>query len=152
MGHLSIEIPPLRERPEDILALGNYFIESYSKSTGNPEAKSISFPPELWELVLDYRWPGNVRELLNFVKRSIILGDGKPDRVTLAASQELASLMERKCSNEEFPSVPIDGTLKNIELQIIKEAIKKFNGNKAAAARSLGLHRKTLYRLLGRSR
>jgi formate hydrogenlyase transcriptional activator len=74
-----IQVPPLRERPEDVLALVKYFIDRYSRNTGrkirNIERKTL-------ELLRAYDWPGNIRELQNMVEQAVIVLTGRPSRLT----------------------------------------------------------------------
>lgn len=136
---VAIDVPPLREHKEDIPALANFFLKRFAQSSG----KNISgISPDAIELLTQFHWPGNVRELENVLERSItfaagpILGaaDIRLDRPAPAAASA--------------PVLPEGMTLDQWEQEIIREALRRSNGNKSQAARSLGLSRNALrYRL-----
>lgn len=136
---IAIDIPPLREHKEDVPALANFFLQRFAKSSGK-NVTSIS--PDALELLTQFHWPGNVRELENTIERSI----------TFAAGPVLGSAdirLDRPAASLSAPAVLPDGmTLDQWEQEIIREALRRSNGNKSQAARSLGLSRNTLrYRL-----
>jgi DNA-binding NtrC family response regulator len=127
---VTIDLPPLRSRREDILPLAEHFLKKYAKQNNSPVK---SFSPEAVELMLNYDWPGNVRELENMVERGVVLSKDK--EITLA----------------EFPkeltnSNPADGkTLEALERNHIHKVLEETTGNIARAAKMLGIHRMTLY-------
>jgi two-component system response regulator HydG len=144
-----INLPPLRERGTDILALAQQFLEKES-TQGNKTI--VGFSPEAEALLLKYSWPGNVRELENAIKRAYILATG--DRIT-PVDLGLTNLIETKAPKVEvqnFANLPRGDqplqTLDNLEKQIIKERVAFFHGNISQAARSLGITRATLYKKL----
>jgi DNA-binding NtrC family response regulator len=128
---VSILIPPLRERKEDILPLVEHFIQKYNQKTGK---KIQGITREAKDILLSYPWPGNIRELENAIERAIVLGRGeaidKPD---------LAYLSFQKI--EQFPS---DFSLRELEKNQILKVLEKTNGNLTQAAELLGIHRNTL--------
>ena len=139
---LPINIPPLRERKEDIPFLADHFVKKLRKDLGTA-AQSIS--ESAIQRLLEYHWPGNVRELENVIERSMVLatnsileaGDIKLD---LAAKPRIAA------GADGF--LPEGMTLDDFERSIIREALHRANGNKSQAARLLGLTRNALrYRL-----
>ena len=138
---LPINIPPLRDRKEDIPFLANHFIRKFQKDLGSP-AESIS--EGAMERLLGYHWPGNVRELENVIERSMVLASGK---VLEAADIKLdLAPKARAAAIDSF--LPEGMTLDQFEQSIIKEALQRANGNKSQAARLLGLTRNALrYRL-----
>ena len=138
---LPINIPPLRDRKEDIPFLANHFIRKFQKDLGSP-VESIS--EGAMERLLGYHWPGNVRELENVIERSMVLAGGK---VLEAADIKLD--LAPKARAAAFDSFLPEGmTLDHFEQSIIKEALHRANGNKSQAARLLGLTRNALrYRL-----
>ncbi|WP_130861074.1 sigma 54-interacting transcriptional regulator [Bacilliculturomica massiliensis] len=135
---LEIDIPPLRERSDDIKFLAFSLMRSYARKYG----KIIdSIEPEVLEFLVNLQFPGNVRELRSIIERMVILCD----QPTLDA----ATL--KKChiriTNQSSPACPEDSlSVKNAEQRLISEALKKSNGNKAAAAKMLGIDPSTLYR------
>lgn len=127
---VPINIPPLRERKEDIPDLVGRF------------AQGIVVTPEAMDKLIAYHWPGNVRELENVMERSVLLRNGK----NLEASDIRLGSSTRALSENHF--LPDGMTLEQHEQAIIREALRRANGNKSQAARLLGLTRNTLrYRL-----
>ncbi len=128
-----IEIPPLRERREDIPVLVNYFVHKHSRRMNRQIA---AVPPETMEILRQWSWPGNVRELENFMERAVILTQGSVLR---------APLSELKGSDEAAGQV--DPNLENAErehiLRVLREAKGMIGGPHGAAGR-LGLKRTTL--------
>jgi len=130
---VTIDLPPLRNRREDILPLAETFLKKYSKENNRPVR---SFSPEVAEFMLNYHWRGNVRELENMVERGVILSKDKT--ITLAEfPQELTG------------SEPVKGrSLKALENNYILKVLEETDGNIARSARILGIHRMTLYNKL----
>ena len=92
-----------------------------------------------------YDWPGNILQLAAVVSHAVVLADG-PE----IGPACFAELQDRAChsTDPETISVPLAGGLKDMELALVNEVVRRCQGNKAAAARTLQLHRRTLYRLL----
>jgi len=126
---VTIDLPPLRSRREDILPLAEHFLKQYSKQNNSPVK---TFSPEAVEFILNYDWPGNVRELENMVERGIVLSKDKA--ITLSEfPQELTS------------SNPADGkTLEALEKNHIRKVLEENDGNIVRSAKILGIHRMTL--------
>jgi DNA-binding NtrC family response regulator len=138
---LPINIPPLRERKEDIPFLADHFVKKLKKDLGTP-VESIS--EAAIQRLLEYHWPGNVRELENVIERSMVLASGA---VLEAADIKLdLAPKARLATADNF--LPDGMTLDDYERSIIREALHRANGNKSQAARLLGLTRNALrYRL-----
>ena len=138
---IPINIPPLRERKEDVPFLIQHFLVKLAKETGSP-AQSIS--DEAQAKLIAYHWPGNVRELQNVIERAMVLCLSK--RIE-AGDIKLDSAPSHRTS--DAPAFLPDGlTLEGYEHQLIREALKRANNNKSQAARLLGLTRNALrYRL-----
>jgi DNA-binding NtrC family response regulator len=138
---VAIDIPPLRERKEDIPALADLFLKKFARESGN-SVQAIT--PAALRLLMDYHWPGNVRELENILQRSVTLCSG----TTLdAADIHFDSARSRRAA-ETAPVLPDGFTLEQWEQEIIREALRRAGGNKSQAARTLGLSRNALrYRL-----
>jgi two-component system, NtrC family, response regulator AtoC len=138
---VPMNIPPLRERKEDIRFLANHFIRKLAPEAGR-EVESIS--DAAMEKLLNYHWPGNVRELENVIERGLIMAQGKqlePDDIKLETAPR-----PRPQNDQHF--LPDGLTLDQYEQEIIREALKRADGNKSHAARLLGLTRNALrYRL-----
>jgi nitrogen regulation protein NR(I) len=155
LNAITISIPPLRERKEDIIQLAQYFLAKYTKEL-NKEMTKIS--TEALNVLQNYEWPGNVRELENVVKKAVVLGHGKyllPEYIAVSEvlSNEsdnledelrnvLAKLIETK-SKLSGHSLYED-VIHGIEKQLIIEVLKKTNGNQTHAAKLLGISRPTL--------
>jgi len=141
-----VRVPPLRDRREDIPALAERLLVEAARTCGLPAgAPQYRFSSDAIECLSSYGWPGNVRELASVVARAAVLADTEEiGRECVAGALRRA----RGHAESETLSVPLAGGLKEIERHLIREAVRRCRGNKAAAARSLGLHRRTLYRLL----
>ncbi len=137
---ISINLPPLRERGDDILLLANYFLrvfnEEYRKKVRRFSAASVSF-------LKSYEWPGNVRELKNRVQRAIIMSDA-----AALEPNDLGCEMEAPAAAEDVPVVSLREARDKIEREMIAAAIDRQNGSIVKAAEELGVSRPTLYDLM----
>jgi DNA-binding NtrC family response regulator len=142
----GLEVPPLRHRQEDILALAEHFLAA-AVSTFSPPRNKLPwrFSEEARQALLRYDWPGNVPQLAAVVAHAAILSEGSK-----IGEADIARLLGRvrQHPDAETISVPLAGGLKEMEATLINEVLRRCRGNKAAAARALKLHRRTLYRLL----
>jgi DNA-binding NtrC family response regulator len=138
---VPIDIIPLRERMQDIPFLAEHFLNKYALETGK---KVDAITPAAMAKLSAYHWPGNVRELENAIERSVVMCTG--DQLD-AADIKLDNAPRPRAATGEF-SLPPGMTLDNYEQEIIREALRRADGNKSQAARSLGLTRNALrYRL-----
>ena len=138
---VPLNIAPLRDRMQDIPFLAEYFLQKYSAEAGN-RIQNITAPA--MSKLADYHWPGNVRELENVIERSVVMCTG--DRLD-AADIKLDNAPRPRGTANDF-SLPPGMTLDQYEQEIIREALKRADGNKSQAARALGLTRNALrYRL-----
>ncbi len=129
---ITVTIPPLRERKEDIPELARYFLNKYSRKL----SKVVKdFTAEALELLAGYHWPGNVRELENVIERAVILCETQ----TLGA-EDLA-IPSAAAISELGTNPSLEEMEKNYILRVLKEA----NGNQSKASQLLGIDRKTLY-------
>jgi DNA-binding NtrC family response regulator len=136
---VPIDIPPLREHKEDIPELAALFLSRLSRESGKEVAGVSS---EAMKVLMDHRWPGNVRELQNIVERAFALAAGP----RLQASDIHLDVQPPRTGQAAL--LPEGMTLEQWEDEIIKEAVRRANGNKSQAARLLGLSRNALrYRL-----
>jgi DNA-binding NtrC family response regulator len=139
---VPINIPPLRERKEDIPFLVLHFIRRLANDLGSP-VKDIS--PAAMDRLLEYDWPGNVRELENTLERSIVLAPGEKLE---SADIRIESARQPSGLSSQSLLLPEGMTLEQWEQMMIREALRRSNGNKSQAARILGLTRNALrYRL-----
>ena len=140
---VPINIPPLRERREDIPFLAIHFVEKLAKELGSP-VREIS--PSAMDRLYDHTWPGNVRELENTLERSMVLSTG-PVLEATDIRIEAPRHSGAQGSNQQ-PMLPEGMTLEQWEQMMIREALRRAGGNKSQAARLLGLTRNALrYRL-----
>ncbi len=140
---VTIEIPPLRERKDDIPLLANHFLKKYTALYNLP-MKKIS--DEAMKILQEYEWPGNVRELENAIERAIILSDGgviKPDDLPEKIREKTASRISEKSSL-------VGLTLEELEKRYILQVLDETGWNKNKAAQILGIDPSTLYRKLQR--
>ncbi len=136
---VHIVAPPLRERRSDIQKLSESFIDSYARKHGRP-ARKLSRAAE--RILREYDFPGNVRELGNIIERAVIIGGREIQAEDLPESVRAAALQRGRETRRP--------TLAEIEWDYICETLAATKGNKAAAARILGISRKNLYERLAR--
>ncbi|WP_295028272.1 sigma-54 dependent transcriptional regulator [Shewanella sp.] len=130
---LDIVIPPLRERPEDVVELTHHFTLQLAAELG---VKEVVWSHEDMLKLQQYSWPGNIRELRNMIERCILLG--KPPAEYWKQQPKSESLNES--------GYPLDWSLKEVEKHHVMQVVDIHQGNKSAAARDLGVSRKTLDR------
>jgi len=144
---LKLELPLLKDRPEDILLIAEYFLAEFSRRF-NKKVKEI--PRDLLAWMKSYDWPGNIRELQNFIERLVILaGKGTLNKKWIQQLIEEAdegSVQENR-SNENHVSIKI-GTLEYMEKQLIDAASERAKGSRSDLARMLGISRTTLWKKL----
>ncbi len=139
---ISIKMPPLRERNEDIPLLTNYFINKFGRTGNKRDVKRIS--PEAMYTLLDYDWPGNVRELENVVERAFALGQGESiELIDLPA--EIRDAPGVRCE-KDIPTF----SLRENERTLIRKALLKTDGKKVQAAKLLEIDASTLYRKIAK--
>jgi DNA-binding NtrC family response regulator len=142
-----ITIPPLRERREDIPPLAEYFLHKCAAELGSAVTR---IAPEAMRKLVDYEWSGNVRELENVIERALVLATGdelQPEDIRLDfAPRRSVAAVNGTTEGAEFLAEGV--TLDEHEKTLIREALRRANGNKSQAARLLGLTRNALrYRL-----
>ena len=142
---LSVELPPLRSRGGDILVLASHFLARISARAGK---RIVGFSPEAAQKLMAYAWPGNVRELENCIERGVALASfdhiavsDLPEKIRAFQPAQIVLLTDD-------PSTLV--TLDELERRYVARVLEGVGGNKAAAARVLGIERKTLYRMLER--
>jgi DNA-binding NtrC family response regulator len=137
-----ILLPPLRERPEDIEQLVAYFVERFQQKSG----KRISgISDRALHILKSYSWPGNVRELENCMERAVIVAAGRT-----VTEKDLPEAIRAHTSSDQISNfeLTIPMKMEDLEQIIINKTLVYTNGDKAKAARLLGIGRKTLYRKL----
>jgi DNA-binding NtrC family response regulator len=134
---IQIEMPPLRDRKQDIPLLAMDFLNMFSLRADRP----FKLSEDVLEIFQNYDWPGNIRQLRNIVERAVVLA--KDDRITLRELPEEFHIHRKKANKTESTK-----TLKVIEHQAVKDALAMCSGNISKAAKQLGISRKTLYKRL----
>ncbi|MFQ5508627.1 MAG: sigma-54-dependent transcriptional regulator [Leptospirillia bacterium] len=149
---ISIELPALSERVEDIPLLAEHFIARYSAEM----AKNVRLTAEVTDRLVHYGWPGNIRELQNVIERAVVLTDG--DRLTVddlprdlvdyAGGKAQAATVSTAMPSvaDATPDAPTDltGRLDTLEKAIIQESLERFRWNQTKVAQALGLKRSSL--------
>jgi transcriptional regulator with PAS, ATPase and Fis domain len=141
----SIRIPPLRERPDDILPLTKYFLQKYNEEF-HKNVQKISKGVE--DFLKGYDWPGNVRELKNVIERAMILGEG--DTLLMEdLPMEILGQASKQGGVIEGIRIPQEGiSLEKVEEALVRQALKMTNGNQTRAAKLLDISRDALrYRM-----
>jgi two-component system response regulator HydG len=136
---LHLEVPPLRERREDIRPLAEHVLAQINQDLGT--TKTLS--EKAWDKVVNAEWPGNVRELQNTLERAL----------TFAETETLDSndlWIEKKSAAAAAPQTLANMPLEAVEKRAITETLQACNGNKAEAARRLGISEKTIYNKIKR--
>ena len=132
---VELAMPPLRERRDDIPLLAAEFLKEFCAR----EDKVLTLSQEVMRTFMDYRWPGNIRQLRNVIERAVALARG-------------STVTRRELPREFAARKKVDPTggktLREIEIQAVLDAIERCGGNKAKAARELGMSRKALYKCL----
>jgi two-component system response regulator HydG len=146
---VTLEVPPLRQRTDDIPLLAQHFLERFAVKN----RKAVKgFSPQAMDLLLKHEWPGNVRELENAVERAVILMTGdyiteKQLPIAIAAAHDGPSPAQPGAATAAAAG-PGDRPLETIEREAILAALAAADGNKSEAARRLGITRKTLHNKL----
>ena len=142
LGVISISLPPLRERGDDVLLLANLFLHRYSDSF---HKKVRGFNVAAMNQLQTYAWPGNVRELENKVKRAIIMTDGALiSPIDLGFEESSSSRIQRV----DTGGMSLKEAKDRVERQMVVTAIEQEQGNIAKAAETLGISRPTIYDLM----
>ena len=142
---LTIELPPLRERGDDVIIMARYFLEKFAKEQGK---EILGFTDEALELIRNYTWPGNVRELINVIRKAVVLTDKKYIDV-----EDLDIKVENV--NKEVQAKGIFNLrvhIDRLEKELLEKAYKITGGNISRMASMLGVSRPTIYKLLEKHR
>lgn len=137
---VTLDLPALRNRPEDITPLAEYFLNIFATQARRPR---LQLSAEARKRLQAHPWPGNVRELRNLMERVAFLAPG--DRIE---SEDLAFILspERDTMPEPSPDLGLSEATNRFQQEFIRRAIKRVRGNMSEAARLMGLHRSNLYR------
>lgn len=145
LNEFHIELPPLRDRKDDIPLFVEYFIKDANKEL-NKNVTEVA--PEIMEKLMEHRWPGNVRELRNVIRRAVLLSHSNvitsiniPNEINKAASHQ-------QDSNPDTDKFSIRHSTKAVEKELIIKALNESGGNKSKAAKILNMNERTFYRRL----
>src|ERR1700736_2965801 len=145
LNTFQIEVPPLRERKQDIPPLVASFVKQFAQQLGKPEP---AIAPDAFQKLLDYAWPGNVRELQNAMEYAVVLARQNLIGVKeLPAEVQLPSVLQQ--TERSIPRTGVQ-SLDDVERDTILQALAHCHGNKKKAAELLGIQRPTLYNKLKR--
>ncbi|MEY2480182.1 MAG: two-component system, NtrC family, response regulator AtoC [Verrucomicrobiota bacterium] len=146
LNTFQIEIPPLRQRKEDIPPLVTSFLKRFSQQLGKPEPE---IAPEAFQKLLDYSWPGNVRELQNAIEYGVVIA-----RQNVIGIKELPAELQLPAALQQVERGNHQGNsglnLDDMERNAILQALAQTHGNKKKAAQILGIQRPTLYNKMKR--
>lgn len=134
---VSIEIPPLRERREDIPLLVEHFMDEFSRYYEKARPRISN---RVMSQLQNYSWPGNVRQLKNVLEGAVVMTRGE------VTAEDLPEEIRAEGQNVNEVTISAESSLRDAERQLIQAALIHYGGNRAQTARSLGLGRKTLYR------
>ena len=138
---ITLQIPPLRERREDILPIAAHLLKQIAHDCGMPE---VSISPEAEDFLLNYDWPGNVRELSNVLERAVHYAE--QNRIELS---DLPRYLVQKDKNpESLIPEPLRLVQHSAEKEALRRALEATDFNKARAAQMLGIHRSLFYKKL----
>ena len=133
LNEFSIEVPPLRERKEDVLLFADYFL---AKANSELDKNVLEFADETKHVLLEYSWPGNLREMKNVIKRAVLFSETE-----ILFPNALADEVVKGANNREGEHF----SKADFEKERILEALRLTNFNKSKAAQLLQITRKTLY-------
>jgi transcriptional regulator with PAS, ATPase and Fis domain len=140
LNTICIDVPPLRERPDDIACLAAHFVTRFNRRFA--QHKNLS--PEAVEALARYSWPGNIRQLINVIEQVVVLADED----TLTPTHLPSLIRSHGVSGSPRTQGSVIVPLKDVERQYIEFVIKQFDGHRAHAARALGIGERSLYRKL----
>jgi two-component system response regulator AtoC len=146
---LSIHLPPLRERHEDLPLLVDHFLRKYGDEM---DRQGVTCPPDVLKVLIAYPWPGNIRELENCIQRGLLLCEGDtletnclPDKIVMKAPGGMAGVAAPYLADD---NLSIKRVSEQLEREMIRRALEKTSGNRTHAARLLDIsHRSLLYKL-----
>lgn len=149
LNAITVHIPPLRERTDDIAILAEHFLAESAHEMGR---RFTAIAPEARGLLERYRWPGNVRELRAVIARAVLLHDDQVLRAThLPGELVAAALAGDPVTISSSDGTPVIPTLEDVELAHIRRVLEVCRGNRTLAAQQLGITRQTLTKRIGAS-
>ncbi|MDR1832363.1 MAG: sigma 54-interacting transcriptional regulator [Fusobacteriaceae bacterium] len=142
---ISLNIPPLRERKEDIPLLANHFLGIYNKRY----KKSLTISAEEYSDMMQYDWPGNIRQLQNYLERSVILGTATMGDMILKPENGATPDAGSHAAHPVDRSLSLKDQLKRCEKEIIEQTLREQNGDRQKTIEALKISRRTFYRRYG---
>jgi two-component system, NtrC family, response regulator PilR len=143
---IPIRTPPLRERREDIALLADHFLERFTRQMGK---RVVKISEEAMSLLRDFSWPGNVRQLENVIERAVAL-----ETTEAVLPERLPDAIRRPSRPDALPAIGdgfgLDAYLLSVEARLLTEALDRARGDRAEAARLLGVSARSLRYLLGK--
>lgn len=141
---VPVDIPPLRERLEDIPILVETFFEESCRAYDQPRKRPDE---DAMRILCGHSWPGNVRELRNLVQRLVVTTEGgtiRPEHVTLVLGEDAASAAVQQASTGESISVPLGSSLEQVEEELIRQTLERITANRREAAAILSISVRSL--------
>ena len=142
---IKIDLPPLRERSEDIETLIKYFLNQFSKEY---KISLKNLDSNVLNILKDYSWPGNVRELRNLIERIAILAPDTSEKISNIIKESLKVQSYDNIKTEKTLSIPLKEARENFEREYLTTQLKKFGGNVSKMAKFIGMERSALHRKL----
>jgi two-component system response regulator HydG len=137
---ITVTLPPLRERREDIPLLAQHFLRLYAAKN---QREIEGFTDDALAKLLEYPWPGNVRELEHAIERGVVLARGR-----LLGLEDLPEAVAQAQPSARVIPIPLGMPLEEVEQRLIDETLRRTKGNKELAAKLLGIASRTIYRKL----
>jgi two-component system response regulator HydG len=137
---ITVELPPLRERTEDIPLLAQHFLRLYAAKN---QREIEGFTDDALAKLVEYPWPGNVRELEHAIERGVVLARGR-----FLGLEDLSEGVAQAQPSARVIPIPLGMPLEEVEQRLIDETLRRTKGNKELAAKLLGIASRTIYRKL----
>ena len=140
LNTITVTLPPLRERRDDIVPMANRFLSAYNEKYH----RNVTFSSQVYQEMQRYNWPGNLRELKSYVERAVILSDDSLP--VLERSEELSTDGDQSGRTLAISNEPLDKQVRAFEAEVIRQVLKSCGGNRTEAMKHLGISRRTFYR------
>ena len=140
LNTITVPLPPLRERQDDIVPLANRFLSLFNEKYH----RNMTFSPQIYQELRSYPWPGNLRELKSYVERAVILADSSLP--IIERTKETVDHAALRTSHRPRSGEPLEVQLRAFEAEIIRATLEDCGGNRTVAMKQLGLSRRTFYR------
>ena len=141
---ITIDLPPLRERPEDVPLLVRHFLEELARKHGAPKRVA----PEALEFLGSYHWPGNVRELHNEIQRVYALAGETIEARDLSVKIRNRDQAARGFTMADLELLPLKQAVESFEREFLRRALARFSGSRSRIAQTLGVPKTSLYQKL----